>query len=220
MHTYENSYQPQGCLTAILKLFGINLSPTTNAGTLPYRLRDDFLSNAELSFYKTLEQALGGQATISAKVNLADLFFVARPNENQGYRNKIDRKHVDFLICDSTTMKPLYGIELDDSSHSKQKRIERDKFVDSVFETAGLPLIRIKAARTYDINELKKILDQQLSVEPKPSKLSLENTDEAPNCSKCGEKMVERTSTKGGNKGNRFWGCKNFPKCRETVGIG
>jgi len=214
------SNQPQGCLTAILKLFGINLSPTTNADTLPYRLRDDFLSNAELSFYKTLEQALGERAIICAKVNLADIFFVVRPNENQGFRNKIDRKHVDFLICDSTTMKPLYGVELDDSSHSKQKRIERDQFVDSVFRTAGLPLIRIKAARTYDINELKKILDQQISVEPKPSKLNLENTDEAPNCSKCGEKMVERTSTKGGNKGNRFWGCKNFPKCRETVGIG
>ena len=163
---------------------------------------------------------MGERAIICAKVNLADIFFVVRPNENQGFRNKIDRKHVDFLICDSTTMKPLYGVELDDSSHSKQKRIERDQFVDSVFRTAGLPLIRIKAARTYDINELKKILDQQISVEPKPSKLNLENTDEAPNCSKCGEKMVERTSTKGGNKGNRFWGCKNFPKCRETVGIG
>ena len=32
------------------------------------------------------------------------------------YWNKINRKHVDFLICDDETLKPLVGIELDDST--------------------------------------------------------------------------------------------------------
>ena len=36
----------------------------------------------------------------------------------------------------------------------------------------------------------------------------------APNCPKCNEIMVFRTAKKGANKGNAFWGCITFPKCR------
>ena len=62
--------------------------------------------------------ALDGSHIVCPKVNLADIFFVARPNENQSYRNKIDRKHVDFLLLDPTTMKPVMGVELDDVARS------------------------------------------------------------------------------------------------------
>jgi hypothetical protein len=33
-------------------------------------------------------------------------------------------------------------------------------------------------------------------------------------CSKCGSAMVLRTSKKGPETGNQFWGCSTFPKCR------
>ncbi len=33
-------------------------------------------------------------------------------------------------------------------------------------------------------------------------------------CSKCGAPMVLRTAQKGSNKGQKFWGCSNYPKCR------
>lgn len=33
-------------------------------------------------------------------------------------------------------------------------------------------------------------------------------------CPKCGSDMVLRTSKKGPNAGNQFWGCSAFPKCR------
>ena len=78
--------EPKGCLTAILGLFGIRLGSKTVDSTdladadvpidptqpLPFRLRDDFLSPAELSFYRVLSAALREQAVV--KVNLADLF--------------------------------------------------------------------------------------------------------------------------------------------------
>ena len=47
--------------------------------SLPYRLRDDFLSPAELSFYKVVSSLIGTKFTIQSKVRLADVFFVARP---------------------------------------------------------------------------------------------------------------------------------------------
>lgn len=37
---------------------------------------------------------------------------------------------------------------------------------------------------------------------------------DAPICPKCGAPMVLRTATKGDNKGNQFYGCSQFPKCR------
>jgi len=36
-------------------------------------------------------------------------------------------------------------------------------------------------------------------------------------CPKCGSDMVLRTSKKGPNAGNEFWGCSAFPKCRGIV---
>ena len=99
---------------------------------LPYRVRDDFLSPAEFSFYKILSSLGGTKLTIQSKVRLADVFFVSRPNENMTYFSRIAQKHLDFLVCDSATMKPLLGIELDDSSHQRDDRQERDDFVEKV----------------------------------------------------------------------------------------
>ena len=39
----------------------------------------------------------------------------------------------------------------------------------------------------------------------------------ASNCTKCGGNMVERTAKRGARAGSKFWGCSNYPRCRETV---
>lgn len=38
-----------------------------------------------------------------------------------------------------------------------------------------------------------------------------------PTCPACDTKMVLRTSSKGKNKGEQFWGCSSFPKCRQML---
>src|SRR5207249_4046593 len=76
---------------------------------LPYRVRDDFLSPAELSFYGVLRQAVGASYAICPKANLADVLFVAQPHLNHAYRNKIDRKHVDSLLGHPGVPRPERG---------------------------------------------------------------------------------------------------------------
>jgi len=39
-------------------------------------------------------------------------------------------------------------------------------------------------------------------------------------CPKCGSPMVLRTSKKGPQAGNQFWGCSAFPKCRAITDVG
>lgn len=205
----------QGCLAMILSLFGIHFSGSSHlSDQLPYRQRDDFLSVAELSFYRVVTLALDGSYVVCPKVNLADIFFVARPNENQSYRNKIDRKHVDFLLCELDSMKPILGIELDDASHTRRDRQVRDQFVDQVFEDAGLPLLRVRAAVGYSPQNIAHLVRQAI-VNRANFVRPVAHEDRTPICPKCGTPMVLRTSNKGDRKGDQFWGCGNYPKCRE-----
>ncbi|MDO8987670.1 MAG: DUF2726 domain-containing protein [Coriobacteriia bacterium] len=220
--------QNPGCLGSVLRLFGIGTEAPPSDKSLPYRKRDDFLSPAELSFYRALSAAVGTQAHICPKVNLADIFFVVKPNENQGARGRISQKHVDFLICDAQSMKPLAGIELDDSSHSRADRQERDALVDGVFATAGLPLVRVPTAASYSPANLALKLATHLSgtapVVPTPTMAPAVEApslgDTPPTCPKCGVPMLLRTASKGEQAGRQFYGCPSYPKCRETRPVG
>ena len=214
-----SSSEPQGCLAAILKLFGIQIGvPSHASDELPYRQRDDFLSASELSFYRVLISSIDGEYLICPKINLADIFFVARPHENRSYRNRIDRKHVDFLLCNSKSMKPILGIELDDSSHSRRDRQERDEFVDQVFKAAGLPLLHVRAAVGYNPKDLADLV-LQATAGVAESRKRVEHEAGKPVCPKCGTQMVLRTAKKGEQKGEQFWGCGNYPKCREVTKV-
>ena len=43
--------------------------------------------------------------------------------------------------------------------------------------------------------------------------------DPAPACPKCGSSMVMRTTKRGKNIGNQFWGCSTFPDCWKRIPI-
>lgn len=159
-----------GCLGTLLGIFGLRgASETPPKQGFPYGLRDEFLSLSEVSFYHVLKGIVGEDRTLITKVRLGDLFFVRQPHKNQAARNQIDRKHVDFVICDAKTMQPLLGIELDDTSHQRKDRQERDDFVDQVFAAAGLPMLHIPAARGYQPKELAEAVERALaSATPPP----------------------------------------------------
>ena len=187
----------------------------------PYHQVDEFISAAELNFFFNLKAVVGDSFQLFSKVRLGDLFY-AKTGEfgkNRGYTNKINQKHVDFLLCDSKTLKPILGIELDDKSHQVAKRQERDDFIDHVFEAAKLPLMHISVQRSYSQSELKSKLSVYLSGE----KISKEQPEpvqaSSPRCPKCGSEMVLRTTKRGDNQGGKFWGCSNYPECRGIVNI-
>lgn len=210
---------PQGCLTALFRLFGVSArSPSPDR--LPYRRRDDFLSAVELSFYRVLAAAIGDRATICPKVNLADIVYVAAGQAPQRYRNKIDRKHVDFLVCHPHTLQPCCGIELDDASHERRDRRVRDRFVEEVFAAAELPLIRVPARSSYHLAELRQQLESVLAAGAAMARPPAAHAQGAiPTCRRCGVAMTERTAKRGLAAGQKFFGCVNYPRCREVVQI-
>jgi predicted RNA-binding Zn-ribbon protein involved in translation (DUF1610 family) len=219
-----------GCLAAILRLLtGKTQTTTSSSDSLPYRVRDDFLSPAENSFFHVLCSVVGEQVVICPKVRLADIFFVVRPDKNLAYFNRISQRHVDFLLCERGSMKPILCVELDDSSHSRSGRKARDEFVDKAFEAADLPLLHIAAQRSYDTRELTGKVAQFLGDATRspvsPGAIATPELMQTPTakavgrvplCPKCGVPMVVRTATRGKRKGEQFYGCPNYPRCREV----
>lgn len=239
--TYTSN-ENKGCLAALLGLFGgsSNRAPVPDfrepsltdaelygpaAPTFPYRVRDEFLSPTERAFYQVLVQAVQDRAVICMKVRLADVFFVARPHENRAAFNRIAQKHIDFLLCNSQSFRPILGIEVDDSSHSRLDRQERDEFVNHTFAAANIPLLHVRAQRTYLIEQVAASIAPYLGgvAQALPPSDTTRNivqepvvqADAAPMCRNCGIPLVIRTVTKGVNQGKRFYGCRNYPNCRE-----
>lgn len=157
-----------GCLAFFLNWGAKTSDSQTKAppALFPYGKCDKFLSDGELRFYQVLKPLVPAGYSLITKVRLGDLFFVRRPHENKGARNKIDRKHVDFVICEESSMQPALAIELDDSSHNRKDRIERDAFVDEVFKAAELPLMHVNVVQTYDKGQLGEQLHSYLSKKP------------------------------------------------------
>ena len=99
--------------------------------------------------------------------------------------NKIDRKHVDFLLCNPRAVRPFLGIELDDKSHQRDDRQERDQFVDQVFAAVGIPLVRVPVKHTYSLQEVQALLQpySQLDAsQPLPPDDKLQQSWTTPHC--------------------------------------
>jgi predicted RNA-binding Zn-ribbon protein involved in translation (DUF1610 family) len=233
-----------GLLRNILKTFGISAEaidditdriadflsekePKSALKVYPYHLRDDFVSKAEHSFYMVVRSIIPDTAVFLAKVSLGDLFYVKSGDNSEfrTYTNKIDRKHVDFLLCDAKTMRPIAGIELDDKSHQRDDRLVRDKFVEKVFQSARLPLVRFPAKFSYSTAELSAALKPYLNVSvsavpdnPSATSAPIAPASKAdPSCPKCGSEMVLRTAKSGATQGDQFWGCPKYPNCRGVL---
>ncbi len=213
-----------GCLPRLLRRFGRAAKIAASfPGDLPYRLRDDFLSAAENEFYRALRGVTGERMVICPKVSLDDIFFVPHPEKNQAYISKINRKHVDFLLCSPGSLLPLAGVELDDSSHQRPDRVARDAFVEQVFAAAGLPLVRVPVRASYQADELSEMLRDAMQGRPQPKPPApaepVSPEDGPPLCPKCGVRMALRRARYGANAGRQFYGCPNYPRCQQIVPV-
>ena len=133
------------------------------AAALPYRKKDYLLTAAERSFYEVLCSVLDGQLLVFAKVRLADLVYMPKGTANrQTHFNRIQSKHVDFVLCTRDKLSPVLVIELDDASHEEESRRDRDTFVDAALTAAGLPILHIPAKISYVPAELAAAIQQKI----------------------------------------------------------
>ena len=188
---------------------------TQKSEILPYRLRQEFFTPAEMAFYRVLTEMVKDHLTVCPKVALQDLFFVTRPNENVHHANKLLRKNVDFLLLRKDNLKPTLGIELDYPKQADHG--PADNFLDGLFTAAGLPLVHVVVEQTYDIYALACRFRE---AREKFNQITIpRHTDYSPICPRCGIMMVLRFDKDGPQKGQKYYGCLNFPECQEIVAI-
>jgi len=130
-----------------------------------YVLKNSLFTPAERSFLGCLDSVLSPDIRVFAKVRLADLFNVERTVDRSAWQsafNKINSKHVDFILCRSTDLCPVLAIELDDKSHDREGRQQRDSFLKEIFAASNLPLIRFKVQKSYRTDDIAQRLNEAM----------------------------------------------------------
>lgn len=126
----------------------------TPASDLPYKRKRYLLTKPEKYFFNLLSDAVPDVYICPQVPYGAILNVVATGRRYTSFWNRVQAKRVDFLICNRRTLSPLVAVELDDSSHSRPKRIARDAFVEEACSAAGLPILRFRVGRHYDRQEI------------------------------------------------------------------
>ncbi|MBI1368691.1 MAG: DUF2726 domain-containing protein [Planctomycetes bacterium] len=151
----------------VMVLFWILLRWRHGSGRLPYRRREALLTAAELDFLAALHEAMahvGRGYIIAMQTTAAAVVQVtASPKERQAWQNRVNSKRLDFVLCDADTTRPRLVIELDDRSHKRPERRQRDALIDQIMQSAGLPILHVPNRRSYDARDLAAQIRQKLA---------------------------------------------------------
>lgn len=121
------------------------------------------LTKAEQLFCNVLEKAVGDTGVIFAKVPVAN---VLAPAQKQGSvaSDELSDEYFDFVICAADGSATKLAIQLCDAENALTNKQSRDQCLLNACESAGLPLLRVRAARGYAIGNLKEQLAAVLPV--------------------------------------------------------
>lgn len=123
-----------------------------------YEKVDYLLTRNELKFYRILKQITNKLGySLFCQVSLYEIV----KSKNYKDFNKIKSKSIDFVITQENC-KILLCIELDDPTHEKSKRIERDNFINKLFEDIEIKLLRIPVQSFYNMEELENKIKESL----------------------------------------------------------
>ncbi len=123
-----------------------------------YTKKEYIMTIDELKFYKLLK-------SITTKYNLTiftqvSLYALVKNKDIKDF-NKIKSKSIDFVITDNNG-KIRFCIELDDTTHLKETRQDRDMFVNQLFNQIGIKLIRVPKQNYYNLQELEEKIKENL----------------------------------------------------------
>lgn len=110
-----------------------------------YYAKDSIMTRAETEFFKRLDSVVHERYVVFPQVHLSALLDHRVKGQDWGIAFRhINGKSVDFVLCDKITLQPAYALELDDLTHDRRDRVERDVEVERIFREAHLPLVRFK----------------------------------------------------------------------------
>lgn len=126
----------------------------------PYQKKKYLFTEAESKFLYNLIRITPKRFIVMGKVRMADIFLIkgVYGAEYKIAFSKIKAKHFDFVIVREYDYSIYAVIELDDSSHDSQDRMERDIFVDNLCRETDVKLFRFRVQQSYPEDLLKNTI--------------------------------------------------------------
>lgn len=121
-----------------------------------YVVKERLMSVTEYEYFKIINSFFGDEYLILPQINLASVI----DKVGDGYRTELFR-NVDFGIFDYN-YRPILLIEINDNTHFRKDRIERDKKVNEICKKAKLPLITFWTKDGIDNDKIFKTLSKYL----------------------------------------------------------
>lgn len=114
--------------------------------------------NVLLEIAKELDYILFTQVSLYNIISMQDNLDYSTHTK---YFNKIASKSIDFVLVDKKCRIKLC-IELDDNTHKKKNRIERDNFINALFKDLEIDLLRYPVYDTYYKDTLKRRIQESI----------------------------------------------------------
>ena len=185
-----------------------------------YRPKGSLFTDTEARFLRVLDEAVGDDHRVFAKVRVADLLTVGRVEDNAAWQrafNQISAKHVDFVVCARDSLRIVAAVELDDRSHDVPHRQRRDAFLERAFAVADVHLARVPVRAGYVAAEVRSMVLGNAAVRSpvvaQETGTVVEATGVRP-CHACGSPMELRSAQRGADGVQEFYVCTNAPRCR------
>lgn len=127
-----------------------------------YYLKNSIVTPVERWMYNVIEKELPNEYIITPKVGIKDFIGVKKGNNYMKCFGHIAQKHIDFLVCKKEDLSPVLGIEIDDTSHEKQNRKNRDQENDEIYKTIGLKIVHIPTKTKEE--DVRKIIQETIKI--------------------------------------------------------
>ena len=124
--------------------------------TPSYYLKDSLLTPTEISYYNIINGYFGNDYLILPQINLASVI----DKQGGGFRNELFR-NVDIGIFDHN-FRPILLIEINDNTHLKKDRQERDKKVNDICKKARIPLVTFWTKDGFDREDIYRTIKKYL----------------------------------------------------------
>ena len=129
-----------------------------------YYAKSYVMTSRENECFKILNEIFSSKWFVVPQVHLSALldYRVKGQNWNAAFRH-INGKSVDFVLIGKESYKVICVIELDNSTHSRSDRIERDAEIERMFKESRIPLARIGRFESMTKSEIAKVITDAIN---------------------------------------------------------
>lgn len=129
-----------------------------------YRGKAHIMTRREEEFFRTLNDIFDKKCYIIPQVHLSALLNHKVKGQNwKGAFAHINGKSVDYVLLRSKDLSVLCAVELDDSTHDKTSRIERDREVERLLNDSNIPLVRLRNPGSMSKQEIVDIFAKTIN---------------------------------------------------------